>query len=99
MPTKYFMDYYFGDFHFNTEQLTLISNKKTVNLRVNEGKLLALLLSQPQQILSKDYILDTVWAGKVVAEQSIFQNRCLFCYCSYLGNLVLACKYSGKPLR
>lgn len=68
------MNYYFQDFQFKSDQLTLLKQGHTVKLRANEAKLLALLLSDTQRVFSKENILETVWAGKVISEQSIFQN-------------------------
>lgn len=68
------MKYYFQDYVFKSDQLTLLKQGKLVKLRVNEAKLLALLLSDPNSVFSKDDILSEVWSGKVVTEQVIFQN-------------------------
>jgi len=68
------MNYYFRGFQFKSDQLVLIKMEQTVSLRANEAKLLTLLLSDPQRVFSKEQILENVWAGKSVAEQSIFQN-------------------------
>ncbi len=42
-------------------------------IRNNEAKLLAFFLANPDQVFSKDAILENVWAGKVVSEQAVFQ--------------------------
>lgn len=42
-------------------------------IRNNEAKLLAFFLANPEQVFSKDAILENVWAGKVVSEQAVFQ--------------------------
>lgn len=68
------MEYYFQDYVFKSDQLTLIKQGQLVKLRVNEAKLLALLLSDPNSVFSKDDIFSEVWSGKVVTEQVIFQN-------------------------
>ncbi|MCV2884484.1 winged helix-turn-helix domain-containing protein [Aestuariibacter sp. AA17] len=68
------MDFYFQGFHFKQDQLVLFKHGEVVGLRLNEAKLLALLISDPEKVFSKQEILDSVWAGKAVAEQSIFQN-------------------------
>lgn len=62
------------DFVFDTDQLLLWREGEVVAFRLNEAKLLALLLSAPHKLFSKEEILDNVWAGKVVAEQAVFQN-------------------------
>jgi DNA-binding winged helix-turn-helix (wHTH) protein len=68
------MEYYFQDYVFKSDQLTLLKQGELVKLRVNEGKLLALLLSNPDSVFSKEDIFSKVWSGKVVTEQAIFQN-------------------------
>ena len=68
------MKYAFTDFVFDSEQLILYKNNEVVACRHNESKLLALFLSEPQRIFSKDDILEKVWSGKVVSEQAVFQN-------------------------
>jgi len=68
------MEYYFQDYVFKSDQLTLLKQGQLVKLRVNEAKLLALLLSDPNSVFSKNDIFSEVWSGKVVTEQAIFQN-------------------------
>ena len=68
------MKYAFNDFVFDSELLTLYKHNEVVACRPNEAKLLALFLSEPQRVFSKDEILEQVWSGKVVSEQAIFQN-------------------------
>lgn len=68
------MKYAFNDLVFDSEQLVLYKNNEALACRHNEAKLLALLLSDPNRIFSKDEILEQVWAGKVVSEQAVFQN-------------------------
>lgn len=68
------MKYAIQAFVFDTDQLLLSREGEVVAFRLNEAKLLALLLSAPHKLFSKEEILDSVWAGKVVAEQAVFQN-------------------------
>ncbi len=68
------MKYAFNDFVFDSELLTLYKHNEVVACRHNEAKLLALFLSEPQRVFSKDDILEQVWSGKVVSEQAVFQN-------------------------
>ncbi|MES2823371.1 MAG: winged helix-turn-helix domain-containing protein [Pseudomonadota bacterium] len=68
------MKYCFKDFVFDDESLMLFKQGEAIVFRSNEAKLLALFLSNPEKIYSKYVILDMVWAGKVVAEQAVFQN-------------------------
>lgn len=68
------MKYAIKTYVFDTEQLLLIRDGEVISFRANEARLLALLLSEPCKLFSKEEILDKVWAGKVVAEQAVFQN-------------------------
>ena len=68
------MDIEFGDFRFDSEQLTLHRHARQIPLKRNQAQLLRLFLSEPQRILSKDEILDRVWQDKVVSEQVVFQT-------------------------
>lgn len=67
------MDYYFSDFHFNSASLLLSQHGQAIAIRNNEAKMLAFFLAAPEQVFSKDAILEHVWAGKVVSEQAVFQ--------------------------
>jgi DNA-binding winged helix-turn-helix (wHTH) protein/TolB-like protein len=73
-PERNVMKYAIGAYIFDTDQLVLVREREVVVFRQNEAKLLALFLSEPDRIFSKEEILDKVWAGKVVAEQAVFQN-------------------------
>ncbi|HSX84200.1 MAG TPA: winged helix-turn-helix domain-containing protein, partial [Cellvibrio sp.] len=67
------MDYYFLDFHFNSQNLMLTRAGQDVAIRNNEARLLAFFLAAPEQVFNKEAILDNVWSGKVVSEQAVFQ--------------------------
>lgn len=68
------MRYTFLDFEFDSNNLILSKNGDDIDIRPNEAKLLALLLSDSTQVFSKDAILTKVWHDKVVSEQAVFQN-------------------------
>jgi hypothetical protein len=67
------VDYYFNNFQFNGLSLLLMKDGQPLPIRNNEAKLLAFFLANPDQVFSKDAILENVWAGKVVSEQAVFQ--------------------------
>lgn len=67
------MNYYFDNFVFDSQSLILTQNGESLTIRPNESRLLAYFLENPQAVLSKDAILEKVWAGKVVSEQAVFQ--------------------------
>lgn len=68
------MKYKFLDFEFDSVSLILSQNNNDIAIRHNEAKLLALMISQPERVFSKEDILAEVWQDKVVSEQAVFQN-------------------------
>jgi len=68
------MRYRFKDFEFDSKSLVLGQGGQSLAIRHNEAKLLALLLEQADEVLSKQQILSLVWQEKVVSEQAVFQN-------------------------
>lgn len=68
------MKYKFLDFQFDSISLILSKNNNDIAIRHNEAKLLALMISQPERVFSKEDILAEVWQDKVVSEQAVFQN-------------------------
>lgn len=64
----------FSDYRFDPEQLILYKEDSPVTLTANQAKILGLLLSNPEQIFSKDDILKAVWGERIVSEQVVFQN-------------------------
>ena len=68
------MKYKFLDFEFDSISLILTKNNNDIAIRHNEAKLLALMISQPDRVFSKEDILAEVWQDKVVSEQAVFQN-------------------------
>lgn len=68
------MEYRFKDYLFKSDQLVLKQDAELVKLRPNEAKLLALLLSNPDKVFSKEEIFQKVWTDKVVSDQPVFQN-------------------------
>lgn len=68
------MKYKFLDFEFDSISLILSKNSNDIAIRHNEAKLLALMISQPERVFSKEDILAEVWQDKVVSEQAVFQN-------------------------
>ena len=67
------MNYYFNHFIFDSQTLVLTKAGRPIAIRLNESRLLAFFLANPEQLFSKDAILENVWAGKVVSEQAVFQ--------------------------
>ena len=74
LGTSLKMRYTFKNFEFDCESLVLRENGQSLPIRHNEAKLLTLLITQADEVLSKEDILSQVWQGKVVSEQAVFQN-------------------------
>ncbi|WP_281556904.1 winged helix-turn-helix domain-containing protein [Thalassomonas sp. RHCl1] len=68
------MEVKFADYRFLPEQQLLYKHDQLIPLKTNQARLLDFFLSDPQGIHSKDAIMDTVWQGKVVSEQVVFQT-------------------------
>ncbi len=68
------MLYIFKDFKFDSDSLLLTKNGEPLDIRLNEIRLLALLLEHSDKVLSKEKILSYIWQDKVVSEQAVFQN-------------------------
>lgn len=68
------MQYQITDYVFDDETLMLFKHDEALRFRTSEAKLLAFFLHNSDAIVSKETILDAVWAGKVVSEQVVFQN-------------------------
>jgi len=68
------MLYIFSDFKFDSDSLLLTKNGEPLDIRNNEIKVLALLLTHSDSVLSKEIILSHIWQDKVVSEQAVFQN-------------------------
>lgn len=68
------MIYKFHGYEFDTQSLLLSRGGESVDIRPNEAKLLAFLILNADQVVSKEQILSQVWQDKVVSEQAIFQN-------------------------
>ena len=68
------MLYRFQQYTFDSTNLVLQQNGSDIDIRPYEAKLLAYLLENKDNVVSKQDILTNVWRDKIVAEQVIFQN-------------------------
>ncbi|TQV88736.1 winged helix-turn-helix domain-containing protein [Aliikangiella coralliicola] len=68
------MEVKFADYRFLREKLVLYKRNELVPLKRNQAVLLDFFLSDPEGIHSKETIMDSVWQGKVVSEQVVFQT-------------------------
>ena len=64
----------FLDFEFDESQSVLYKAGEVIPLNSTQSNLLALFISNPQKIFSKEDILTAIWHSKVVSEQVVFQN-------------------------
>ncbi len=68
MPT-----YSFGTFQFESETYQLIKPEAVETLQPRPGLLLAYLLENRDRLVPKEELMDHIWQGTVVQDQSIFQ--------------------------
>ena len=68
------MDVRFAEYRFVREQLTLYKQQEIIELKHTQALLLDFFLADPDTIHSKEVIMDSVWQGKVVSEQVVFQT-------------------------
>lgn len=68
------MIYRFAQFEFDTDKQLLTRNGKIISLNEKPAQLLTLLIESPNNVFSKDVILDAVWSGRVTSDQVVFQN-------------------------
>ena len=68
------MKYSFNTYQFDCDKKILTQDGQVVSLNEKAAKLLALFLLNNDKVISKQEILETVWADRVVTEQVVFQN-------------------------
>jgi len=68
------MRYYYENYCFDLNTLTLYQNNEPQALKANEAKLLAFFIDNKTEILSKEQILNEIWGQQSVSEQVVFQN-------------------------
>ncbi|MEJ6475237.1 winged helix-turn-helix domain-containing protein [Pseudoalteromonas piscicida] len=68
------MKFAFKDFLFDSKELKLYKDDRKLNLKQKPAQILALFLSAPQTIHSKEDILEKVWPDRKVTDQVVFQN-------------------------
>lgn len=64
----------FGKFRLDAEKMVLWAEDRPVNLQLKEIELLCLLTERHGEILTKDEILDRVWADSFVEESNLAQH-------------------------
>lgn len=64
----------FGPFVFDQNLLTLLKEGQRVSLRPKAALILAQLLRQPGEIVSKNELAQTVWHGRPIQDQTLFQT-------------------------
>jgi DNA-binding winged helix-turn-helix (wHTH) protein/tetratricopeptide (TPR) repeat protein len=63
----------FAEFIYDTRRQALLFNNKELSLTKKNHELLHYLLTHPQQLISRDMLIDTVWNGRVVTNNTIDQ--------------------------
>lgn len=67
------MKHHFSGFYYDTKQKILTRESKTIELTKKNHSLLGYLLSRPQQLISREELIDQVWQGRVVTNNTIDQ--------------------------
>jgi DNA-binding winged helix-turn-helix (wHTH) protein/Tfp pilus assembly protein PilF len=71
----YDRNYVFGDFTLHANGV-LLHKQKRVSIPPKELKVLTVLLEHAGQLVSKDHLLETVWASEEASEESL--TRCIY---------------------
>jgi DNA-binding response OmpR family regulator len=65
----------FGDIRLSPHDSTLFCGKKQAVLKLKESQILALLINNPNQILSKNTIIERVWGFDTMAEDNHVETQ------------------------
>ena len=68
------MIYRFLDFSFDTKTSELSRDENSITLNTKPFTLLKLLVENPNQILDKDFLIEMVWQGRIVSDNTIAQT-------------------------
>jgi len=68
------MNYLFSGFKLNTDKKELSYQRELVNLTKQNFQLLDYFVKNPGVVLNKDQLIENVWNGRVVADNSIDQS-------------------------
>lgn len=66
--------YYFGDLHFQPETGLICKGEQQIQLRAKTAEVLLVLLEHPQQVVTKDQLLDRIWPDCHVGPGSLVQS-------------------------
>lgn len=67
------MNYHFSGYNYDTEQKILKHGSQIVELTKKNHTLITYLLSHPKQLISREELIDHVWQGRVVTNNTIDQ--------------------------
>jgi len=67
--------YQFGGWHFNPIDGQLISSQKSIRLQPRLARLLSILVTNPNTLLTRNELIDAVWQEKTVNEDAL--SRCI----------------------
>jgi len=67
------MIFAFADFIYDAKQQALLFNHEELSLTKKNHELLHYLLTHPNQLISRDELIETVWHGRVVTNNTIDQ--------------------------
>lgn len=65
------VNFRFGDFAVDTEKLELTSSGEPISVQPQVFSLLVFLIENADRVVSKDEIIDNVWAGRIVGDGTL----------------------------
>ena len=74
MPLQTRHIYKFGDFTLDATAKVVLRNGEPVRLARKAVETLLVLLEHPDQVLTKDELMEAIWRGRVVEEANLIQN-------------------------
>lgn len=72
---KFFAEYYFGDYCLKFNEV-LLKNGRVIPIPPKELHILSLLAANAGRLLSKEFLIKTVWNGGIVSDESL--TRCIY---------------------
>lgn len=79
---KFFAEYYFGDYCLKFNEV-LLKNGRVIPIPPKELHILSLLTANAGSLLSKEFLIKTIWNGGIVSDESL--TRCIYFLRKILG--------------
>ena len=74
MPLQTRQIYKFADFSLNATAKVLLRNGQPVKLARKAVETLLVLVEHPDQVLTKEELIEAIWQGRIVDEANLIQN-------------------------